>query len=113
MSAIVLSFRRKSPTPPAWDANPFACGQRTALGISCPTVVSVEPGVVYRISVIQQATAGILGVYDSREIGVGNQVIEYTRDYPPPSLIELHAWPLTRGLVIDPGVGGMVAVVYA
>lgn len=91
-------------------------GSLSALSVSAKTAIKATGGTVYRVVILQAATAGTVGVFDAATTGaaIGSTAIyEVSASWPAPGTVLTLEFPCRNGIVVDPGTGGAVSVSYA
>jgi hypothetical protein len=83
---------------------------RTALNIKVPTVVSTRPGRLLRLSVVRAGTTPG-AVYDAETLA---GTVAASRIATIPRTIAMYdvEWPCDFGIVVVPGAGQVLAVVF-
>ena len=78
------------------------------------SILSTNPCTVHRVVVNTPPTGGVIGVYDTVKVS-GATAVNLVCTWPTTTVagtvIELH-WPCQNGLVVQPGTGGVVSVVW-
>jgi len=91
-------------------------GSLSALNVSTKTAVKATGGTVYRVVVLQVATAGTFGVFDAATPGAATgatAIYEVSASWPAAGTVIYLEFPCRNGIVVDPGTGGAVSVSYA
>lgn len=91
-------------------------GSLSALNVNAKTAIKSTGGTVYRVVVLQVATAGTLAVFDAATTGSAsgsNAIYEVSASWPVAGTVITLEFPCRNGIVVDPGTGGAVSVSYA
>lgn len=94
---------------PVWIAGPPAGGAATALNVTTPTVVKATPGTIVSVNVLVAGSApGSVNDVATNAPTDANKVATIPNSL---GLLTLN-WPCAVGILIVPGTGQTVAVLY-
>jgi hypothetical protein len=91
-------------------------GSLSALNVTTKTAVKAAGGTVYRVVVLQTATAGSFAVFDAVTMGAAsgsNAIYQVSANWPAAGTVITLEFPCSKGIVVDPGTGGAVSVSYS
>jgi len=91
-------------------------GSLSSLNVTTKSVIKPVGGTVFRVVILQAATAGNVAVFDAATTAgatSGTAIYEVSANWPAAGTVLTLEFPCRNGIVVDPGTGGAVSVSFS